>query len=214
METIKISDTKLKVILSKEELPKAYPSGADTDALSPETREALRGFLKKAGSLHGVDVSSGRLFIQLYRNKDGGCELFVTRLDGKTDVITDEILSKEEIPMMSRGAVKTDSAEKNNRLSRYAVGIYEFSELDSLLHACDRLSATDIAGQSAVYADEEPSRFYLVICESGTRSELPTDVLLDEYGGKRRKSSVYAYIKEHCDVICGADAVKRLGALA
>ncbi len=214
MKTIRISDTKLKVMLSKRDMLDSPVGEGIIDTASDETREAIRGFLDKAGREHGVDISSGRLFIQLYPDKEGGCEMFVTRLDGKTAATINEKDQKEAMPMIPRAAVKTDSTEKVTRTSRYAVGIYEFAELEALLCACGRLSEAGTAGQSAVYAGEFPMRYFLVICESGSHSDIPTDALIDEYGGKRRKNEVYAYIKEHCKVVCGNDAVQCLGALA
>lgn len=214
MKTIRISDTKIKVMLSKQDVLDSPVGEGMLDTESYETREAIRGFLEEAGREHGVDISSGRLFIQLYPDKDGGCEMFVTRLDGKKAATLDNKTQKEEMPMIPRGAVKAESTEKITRTSRYNVGIYEFAELDALLCACGRLSESGTAGQSAAYAGEYPMRYFLVICESGARSDLPTDALIDEYGGKRRKNEVYAYIKEHCGVVCGSDAVQCLGALA
>lgn len=216
MKTIKISDTKIKVMLSKSDMLSIHLGEGTLDTSSPEARDALRGFLAEAGRAHGVDVSSGRLFIQLYPAADGGCEMFVTRLDGKTDVTRAEIEDKEDNAMNLRGAGRTDTAERNVRPSRYSVGIYEFAELTPLLSVCDRLAHTDVIGQSAVYAETEPSRYFLVLCESGAPSALPdaTDAVVNEYGGKRRKSGTYAYIKEHCSVVCGTDAVKCLGVLA
>lgn len=214
MKTIRISDTKLKVMLSKRDMLDSPIGEGMLDTASYETREAIRGFLEKAGREHGVDISSGRLFIQLYPGKEGGCEMFVTRLDGKKAAPLDKKDRKEEVPMIPRGAVRNDSTEKITRTIRYTVGIYEFAELEALLCACGRLSESGIAGQSSVYAGECPMRYFLVICESGARSEIPTDALIDEYGGKRRKNEAYAYIKEHCDVVCGNDAVHCLGALA
>lgn len=215
MKTIKISDTKIKVMLSRSDMLASPLGDGELDASSPEVREALREFLIEAGRINGVDVSEGRLFIQLYPSGDGGCEMFVTKLDGKTDLTLAESEEKEGHPMSLHGSGRTDAAERSTRSSRYTVGIYEFSELSPLLFACDRLSRTDSVGQSAVYAETDSTRYFLVLCESGA-SLLPdvTDAVLGEYGAKRRKSSSYAYIKEHCSVVCATDAVDRLGALA
>lgn len=216
MKTIKISDTKIKVMLSRSDMLASPLGEGELDTSLPEVREALRELLTEAGRRGGVDVSGGRLFIQLYPAGDGGCEMFVTKLDGKNDVDLTQNEQKEESPMSLRSTGRSDTAERGVRPGRYSVGIYEFAELSPLLFACDRLSRTDTVGQSAVYAEADTTRYFLVLCESGASQLIPdvTDAVVSEYGGKRRKSSSYAYIKEHCSVICGADAVICLGALA
>ncbi len=215
METIKISDTKLKVTLSKEDTASFPINEGEMDIASSDVRDALRKLLAEAGRPCGVDISSGRLFIQLYQLPGGGCEMFVTKLDGKTDVET--VPNEEEVLSMGpRSIGKAESAERGLRPSRYSVGIYEFESLSPLLTACDRLSKCELVGQSAVYSEDGTSRYFLVLCESGNERTVPelTDAILYEYGGKRRKSGSYAYIKEHCSAVCDKDAVKWLGALS
>ncbi len=216
MKTIKISDTKLKVILTREDMESSRIGEGELDTASPEVREALRRLLTDAGRSHGVDISSGRLFIQLYEASGGGCEMFVTKLDGKKDADVTQNTEKETERMGFRGTSRAETGERGLATGRFSVGIYEFSELSPMLSACERLGKSELVGQSAAYSEDGDARYFLVLCESGAERLLPelTDAILYEYGAKHRKSGAYAYIKEHCTVICDKDAVKCLGALA
>ncbi len=83
MELIVISDSQIKLTLTPEDLDR-YPPDAEEGAL-------LRAILRDAAGIGtrnhasaalpaGFADRGGRLFVQMYPSRRGGCELFVTRL--------------------------------------------------------------------------------------------------------------------------------------
>lgn len=80
METIVIGEDRLKIMLSSEDLAKYRVEGKDLDVESERVRKALRAILDDVGLVTGFDTSPGRVYVQIYESRAGGCEMFVTRL--------------------------------------------------------------------------------------------------------------------------------------
>ena len=81
METIRIDEDRMKVVLTKEDLARYGLSGRPLDPESEEVSRALRRLAADAGFTAG----EGKLYLQLYESREGGCELFVTRLAAETE---------------------------------------------------------------------------------------------------------------------------------
>lgn len=189
MELILISDTKLKVMLSPEDMRRFDITCDDLDSTALASRRAFWSILDEARSQTGFDPSGHKIFVQMYPSRGGGCELFVTRLGGKKDGDTKK----------SRGFV-TDIVPAPAEQSLYA-----FDSLSDLLSACRRLSGEDDPPAARAYTDETKSRFYLVLA-----ADAP---VLSEYNGIRCRPRDFAYIEEYCRMFC-ADAVRILAPLS
>ena len=79
MELIVISDTKLKVILTEEEM-ESYGLIGEGEEEPPRT--AVERLLADIRRLSGFDAVNARVLVQLWRDRSGGGEMFVTRLSG------------------------------------------------------------------------------------------------------------------------------------
>ena len=84
MEVIMISNTKLKVMLSAEDMEKYSFDPEDCADIS--SRSAFRSILHEAREQCGFDAVGDRVFVQYYPSKSGGGEMFVTKLSGKTEL--------------------------------------------------------------------------------------------------------------------------------
>lgn len=80
MELIIINSEKLKVILSPSDMQELDVTCEDLDYETPHTKRAFWEILDKAKSKVGFDSQGYRLYVQVYPSKDGGCEMFVTKL--------------------------------------------------------------------------------------------------------------------------------------
>lgn len=80
MELIKISASKLKIMLSLPDMEKYELEADRLDCADKHTREAFRHIFDDAKTQVDFDTSGERLFIQLYTSRGGGCEIFVTKL--------------------------------------------------------------------------------------------------------------------------------------
>ena len=132
MELILISDTKLKIMLSADDM-RRYELNCDTIEMPDSTaRSGFRAILREARRLTGFDAADSRIFVQLYPERGGGCEMFVTKI-GRT-------------------------AAESPRMGEH---VYRFGALSDLLCACRRIGAAGDAAVSRAYADDAHTRFYL-----------------------------------------------------
>ena len=203
MEWIVISDSKLKVMLSAEDM-RAYEFD---DVNSTHTKEAFRSLMQEARAHCGFDGLDGRVFVQLYRSKAGGGELFVTKLSkGEPGSGAESRHGDSERTERREEDMSTEYQRyyKEKPLKNRHV-IYRFDEMGHLLSICGVLLSSGYSGGSAAYCEKGRSAFYLTLDEE-TR-------VAGEYFGKLCPGSFYCYINEHCERFCG-NAVPILGKLA
>lgn len=192
MELIRISDSKLKVMLNADDM---QHYALDRDAMNYDntgTRRALWQILDDARQETGFDAAASRVLIQVYPSRDGGCELYVTKLLRQLPAGTEE-----------------PPAEKKD-----APCLYEFETADDLLAACRALAAGGYAGESAAYA--EGKRLFLEAEEADDRPLILPGFrpgLLPEFGRPLDKRES-AYIREHAECLIPENAVARLAPLA
>lgn len=203
MELIVISDSKLKVMLSADDM-----RNYDLDDInSTHTKEAFRNLMREAKDRCGFNGLEGRVFVQLYRSRQGGCELFVTKLakgergaeSGAERGRTGRPYSGEESDDTEYKRYYSDRTVKSRHV------IYRFDEMRNLLSICGVLMASKYSGSSTAYAEVGRKSYYLALDEETFAA--------GEHFGRLCPSSFYYYINEHCEVICG-DAVSVLGKLA
>lgn len=185
MEMIKISCTELKVMMSPEDMKKYE---LDCDEEWDENRHhALRSILKEARQRTGFTSYGERLFVRMFPSRDGGCEMFVTKLSAKGTSDTDKRMLPSPSPLSD------------------GVFIYSFSEFGNMISACRRLFEAGYRSESCAYRDEGRRGWYLVI---GIKSPLA-----EEMGGSLMKNGTMYYINEYCTLLC-FDAVSRLAEYA
>lgn len=90
METIVISEDRIKIMLSREDLEAYRLDGSRLDTESDRVKAALRRVIDEAGRQTGFDTAPGRIHVQVYESKEGGCEMFVTRLPSEVLEVNEE----------------------------------------------------------------------------------------------------------------------------
>lgn len=192
MELIKISNTKLKIMLTKLDVDK-YELGGVCGGLYD--RASFRNILTDVRDKCGFDALGERVFVQYYPDKTGGCELFVTKLTGGADGSTGERRGNTTGVKKVCGAVETYD-------SGYIV--YSFDRLDYVMRTCRSLVGAGYSDSSLVYRVNGRERYYLVL--SGET------YFAAENNGVRCDSSYYYVLLEHGALVCN-DAVNILGRL-
>lgn len=190
MELIIISESKIKLMLTPADM--ALYTGNTKEVL----REIMNDVRRKCGFSEGCSALDGRIFVQMYTSREGGCELFVTKLDeNRRDVL------------MRAGEERTlTEYRKYIYRERGSYIIYSFEEISYLLGCCLGLYRMGYTGSSRAYRDPDRKRYYLKLdCETPVAGE---------NFGSLCPSRIYYYINEHCDVICAENAVEKLGRLA
>ncbi len=201
MELILISESKLKVMLSAQDM-RRYDITCDTiDSTSVSSRRAFWNILDEAKAQTGFDPAGGKIFVQMYPSKNGGCELFITRLAGERNSISHP--TRPEHGVIAESVMTLPS---KNPLTPYAEqSLYGFDSLSDLLLGCRRLATRKDPPSARAYFDEDAHRYYLAVA-----ADVP---VLGEYNGFRCRPRDFAYIEEHCRLFC-TDAVSLLAPLA
>lgn len=207
MEIILISECKLKIALCEEDL-KAFEVRADElDYSNTETKRMFWDLLSRAKHKTGFDTDGQRVLVQLYPSKDGGCEMFVTKIG-----LLEECENNKK---SSQGYERLSSQIKKSKKSTVPKGIcsvYSFESLEHLIRVCRRLSDMGYIGDSSAYSGENGKK-YLFLSDVETASYTPLDEFsfVAEYGRKENSDLTRYYVLEHCKPICEKGAVSTLG---
>lgn len=210
MEYILINESKLKITLEQEELEERSLASERLDYADPDAKQLFCDILKRAQRELGFDTTGHRVLLELYPIRDGGCELYVTRL-GKLDPSPDSEKEPPEPPHQN----KRETAKKQKKQRRQRA--YRFDSLEHLCRVCRRLLESHIALESSAYFCERES-WYLLLSYEDTEdiSELlPLSELsfIGEYGYAEDLRSSLLYLGEYAREICKENAVERLGSI-
>jgi negative regulator of genetic competence, sporulation and motility len=225
MELILISDSKLKVMLTPDDMA-SYDITCDTiDYDNTETRRAFWNILDEAKHKTGFDAASDKVFIQVYPSKNGGCELYVTKLVHNGNSITGASLDGECPDFMKSGPSLDYTNSININIKRRDINnaseIYAFSDIDTLITACQKLDDMGFYNDSWVYKIKFKSKtgdninYYLILSDidlsfSMKPSKLSPYWTISEYGERKTGRSLRAYIDEYYTCICDGNAVNVL----
>lgn len=201
MDLILINSTKLKIMLSPNDMT-AYSLTCDNiEYDNTESRRAFWDILNVAKRKTGFDAANNRVFIQVYPSKDGGCEMYVTKITDDDDIEFDE----DNKSLADESAVAT-----KKRIPEHSdYDVYSFNELNHLINACRQLILNGYISSSSIWTDEDIPRYYLAV-EKAERNHC---ICLDEYGIKHSATATYTYISEHCRCICKDEAIQKMSLL-
>ena len=197
MEWIRISKNKLKIMLTAEDAHRYALSPESADLADTLTRRAFREILSDIKKETEFEENEDKLYIQMYPSREGGCELFVTRMG-----VTSESESFDIPP-------KKKKAETNKSVCL----AFRFLKLANLLAVCRRLLALGYIGESTAIHDDE-GRFWLLL----SRILYPKNAeealaFLAEYGSRVSFPDITLRFPEHGKPICAENAVGTLGVL-
>ncbi len=211
MDFIRISDVKIKVTLSQEDLDRCVTEGErerGSDG-SGGSHGTLRAILKEIRRKTGFDATGERVLMQMFPGSDGGCELFVTRLGKLPDKLPDA--KPSEKPSDKPSARRSAPLPAAPPPLRSAVFVFE--RLFPLLSVCRHLSRVGYPHLSAAYYGDD-GLWYLVLQEK-IQSDRPSPLsFAEEFGTRRRAGATLAYIKEHGACVSPSNAVADLAPLA
>jgi len=196
MNIILISDDRLKVTLTDRDLDGYGIRVEDIDYDNTETRRVFWTILDQAKNETGFNAALFRIFIQIYPDRRGGCEMYVSRIDGER--------GKRK---SSDGIRCTVNKSGEAKIAEY---IYRFEQTEHLLSACKALKRAEFRGHSEAYIQKTPigDTCYLIIS-----SEAKWTVYPSEYGELCKEKYARWYIAERCSPICEEKATEILGDL-
>ncbi len=215
MELIRINDNKLKIMLTSHDM-KNYALDAQTLSCgTEETRRAFRSILHDAGVGSGFEEGKDKIYVQYYPSREGGCEMFVTKL---------ALVGNDTPKSHSETAAKPSAALIANVKEQAAppsVLAYRFGTLPLLLHACRHvgkvIAPTRNKSTSAAYRDD-CGKFYLTLDPASLSYRSDDEYttlthLLGEFGTACPGRDLRSYIAEHATPLCRTHAIETLGEL-
>lgn len=188
MELIVVSDTRLKVVLSPEDMALFRLAPETMEEGDEENREAFAHLFREIRRISGFDATEARVLVQVWRDSRGGCELYIT------------ILSSQK-----------GGAGKGEREMRRLRCLYSFDSFDRLTAACRVLLSRAYHAPSDAYRGED-GRWYLVLEEDGDGADIGPLSVLNEYGS-RHPITVLTLLSEHGKLVSRGEAVTRLAGL-
>lgn len=220
MELILINDTKLKIMLTREDMTRYDLDCENVDYDNTETRRAFWSILDEAKHRTGFDAARDRVFIQLYPSREGGCEMFVTKvglLSAGEQRTAKNACADNAVTMVGskrapkaicaetarRQAMSTDKRSTSEELS------FAFDSLDILIRCCRMLPAQC---PSSAYGDEGRG-WYLFVSPKSMQERRELYCIMNEFGKASDAGWLRLYITEHGKEIFVKDAVAQLAAL-
>lgn len=186
MDLIRISEKKLKVMLSRKDMEKYAFDGEKLDYCDDGTRLAFRSILDEAKSRTGFDTADEKVLIQVYPSKSGGCEMFVTKLGEKEK-------TKNVCPVPTRSDA-----------------FFRFDRLEDLTKSCRLLRENGFHGESRLYcAGEKRGRFFLSLPKDSDRIFFG---IVSAFGFPAESGFLYAYLTEYGTLLCPEGAVEKMAA--
>ncbi len=200
MEWIRISSNKLKIMLTAEDAAR-YALCPDTaDYADTVTRRAFRAILTDMRGETGFDAADDKVYIQMYPSREGGCELFVTKMGI-------EVAPKRGTAPATYKTPKGKAPRQRRNLA------FCFEGIEELLGVCRRLNAKGFHGKSDAWLDEA-HRYWLLITEHGDPLTAREDyAFVPEYGEFESREVAGTLLPEHGKEICKDNAVETLGKL-
>lgn len=210
MEFILISENKIKVILTNEDLKNFELDADELDYSNTDTKRMFWDVLSRAKHSTGFDTDGQKVLVQLYPSRCGGCEMFVTKIGLLGSDEENGHSSARITPIISEKiTVKGKQRTKHSEKKRYAA--FGFDSLSGLLAVCRQLQSSGYDSESLAYIDDS-GRYYLFLADVDTTGYTPLDSysFICEFGAIENQETVRSRLAEHGCVICTADAVATL----
>ncbi len=187
MEHILISPGKLKLMLTKSDLDKYNLDTAALEGEHTHTRRAFRALLSDVKRVAGFDAASDKVFIQLYPSRDGGAEIYITRLVSPPESVRESHKTVTEV--------------------------YRFSSLSALLAACSHADTASLPSDSSAWLGDEGA-YYLIAADSQGASHERFSAGMRAFGHTLTSPVASAYVTEHAVCLIEKDAATTLASLA
>lgn len=207
MELIRISDKKLKIMLTPSDMEQ-FELNADTfgeDGV--EMRRSFRLLLEEIKKRTDFETDDKRISVQYFPSREGGCEMFISRLsDGL------ENMEKEQTDLHTPRALCLHREPSGRSFHRETA--YCFRSISDLLHVCRRLCAISCIGTNSAYSDKNGFYYLFLSFLSASPFTTPDELIfITEYGSIENSGMLRLYLSEHGTAICHENAVHQLGVL-
>lgn len=178
MEFLVIGDSKLKIVMNREDMEKYRINGDMSDYDDPKTRRSFWRILDAAREACGFEASGGKVLIQFYPSKDGG-EVFVTKLGS-----------------ISAGAEKTIAHSGRVTMLTVRPTVYKFKSFEALVLGAGIIRDAEYSASARAFFDGKDCYYITVEERTSSADKLSELSALCEFG-QELPSSLAPYIAEH-----------------
>ena len=207
MELIVINENKLKIMMSQTDM-KSY--GLDENEFHCSvinTREILERILHNTPVQTGFENISveDRILMQLYPDKNGGCELYVTKItfDDKEGALFMPQENEEKYLLP-----KPIQKKQNSKTSLIS---YRFEKLEHGILAAKELILRGFSGESAFFKSFDGKYYLFINSKQGQINDVKTYAeFLAEFGESTNAENTYLMLSEYGKCILKQDAVEAL----
>ncbi len=208
MEFILISDSKIKVMLTEEDLREFEIEADELDYANTDTKRMFWDILSRAKHITGFDTDGQRVLVQLYPSRRGGCEMFVTKI-GSSLCSADEschIQGKPNPIISEKITVKSKGGAPQRAKKRLTA--FSFDSLEEMLSVCRRLHSIEYSEESSAYIGED-GRPYLLLSGIDATGYEPIDrfSFIHEFGTAENAESAAFFLTERGKILCSDNAV-------
>lgn len=210
MEIILINDSKLKIMLDESDLRHFELKASELDYMNTDTKRMFWDLLSRAKHETGFDTDGQRVLVRLYPSKDGGCEMFVTKIGALEDSAEQKRAKRGECDRLCSEIKKNKAGDLPTAL----FSAFQFERIEHLVGVCRRLLHIGYIGESSAYLGED-KKSYLFLSDVDSAHYTPLDEFsfISEYGKKENSEMLMRYLSEHGSPICESRAVATLGKL-
>ena len=207
MELIRISNRKLKIMLTPTDMCQFHLNPDSLEKGSPQMRHAFRLLFEEIRKQTDFDADDRHISVQYFPSREGGCEMFISHLKAE-----DEVSCAQErlLPSGAESSPAMLPAKRNCGKYRKECA-YSFVSIEDLLRACQRLKRSGYIGGSEVWRDDRGIYSLLLNTFSTSPFHTPEEIaFLSEYGKTECVPSLRLFLREHGILICQKDAVEKL----
>ncbi len=204
MELIRISDSKLKVMLTPMDMRQFELCADNFYDDSEKMHRSFRLLLDEVRRQSGFEADDHRISVQYFPSREGGCEMFISNLSPERESMTCALTPAQGIQPTAR-----------TRGSFCRSFAYRFEGLEELLSVCRRLLPMDYITASSAWRDDA-GRYYLILNTFAASPFATPEELyfVVEYGRLENAAQLRLYLSEHGAVVCAEDAIGTLGTIA
>lgn len=147
MELILIDSSKLKIILTKNDLDTLNINVDDMDYSNAASKRAFWELIEKAKTETGFNTDKSKLYVQLFPSIDGGCEMFITKYLSET---SNNLQASQQKKYRLKQKINTDS------------GFFLTLNFEILCSLCKRLAQERPNLYTSLYYDEIDTYIFVV----------------------------------------------------
>ena len=207
-----ISDNKLKVMLCESDLKHFDIKAEQLDYSNTETKRMFWDILNKAKHQTGFDTDGQRVLVQLYPSKEGGCEMFVTKIGVLCTGSSDECEKLINNHCYTEKNISSPPKSKKIKSHKTLFSVFGFEKTEMMLEVCRRLFSMGYIGESSSYICDNGKKYlFLSDINCNEYQHIDEFSFISEYGQIENHETIKHFISEHGKIICSRDAVATLG---